>query len=99
MICPEASCDKTGKSALVVLSRFETDRKSLDRCIGDLGHQRNDAAGVDPPAEERTERDVAHEMRRDSFAQELTEPSVKISTCWDAVRRNVRYVPVPLKLE
>ena len=51
----------------------KTNRERLHRSRGALAHQSDDQTGIDAPAQERAERDIAHQVRRDGVSEELDE--------------------------
>ncbi len=88
--------DPAGVGQLGVLAG-EADRERLDRLVHPARHQRDDQARVEPAAEHRAERHVAHQPHVDRLV-ELVEHDLGplVGRALHRVRRGCRVAPVAL---
>ena len=90
---PNAAATSRASASSLLGVLAEADRERLDRLVICLRHQRDDEARVEPPAEHRAERHVAHQPEPDRLASSSSS-SLRVlrerSARWPAVGQRVR---------
>src|SRR5438067_5154866 len=99
MVGAEELRHAAGVRELVALSRLaESDRERLDRLAHVARHYRDNEAGVDPSAQHRAERDVAHETNAHRLVEPFQEalPPLALGDGAVSLDRGMRVLPIPL---
>ena len=92
--------DETRIGELVAVAcLLEADRERLHRAIHQLRHQRHDQARVEPSAQHRTERDVAHQSQANRLLEPGQQPHAPLLEVAAALERRLRVAPVPAFLD